>query len=294
MMMMMMMKRIMRMVRRSSQTRWHGCKQRTLAFGSLQHLCKPSPGQRRTHCGECHRRMCHLLSPFSEMSIFANLSFIQFFKTASGDSSHNCKIFWRQEQVVVKEWSSCKANVCFDNLHFQSNITCLWLWGTPWTGPAWRWGPCCSQGDRSHSQGGRRELRPTGRSGWPACKMVDWVRLRWIWGTQSEMVDCVGDCWHLVGWTGWVEANSRSVSTSIGSCGGKQDDWYLDLSSQIYLCNQFHQSPECWSLPHVKAGLGSQLETNLMSRYGCMILSSKGENLICLSFLGSGEWKLKD
>ena len=30
--------------------------------------------------------------------------------------------------------------------------------------------------------------------------------------------------WYLVGWTGWVEANSRSVSTSIGSCGGKQDD----------------------------------------------------------------------
>ena len=79
--------------------------------------------------------------------------------------------------------------------------------------------------------------------------------------------------WYLVGWTGWVEANSRSVSTSIGSCAGKQDDWYLDLASQIYLCNQFHQAPECWSLPHVKAGLGSQLETDLMLRYGCMWVS---------------------
>ena len=82
------------------------------------------------------------------------------------NKSHNGKFFLWQEQMFVKESLSCKVEVSFS--HLYRYLTCWWPWGTPWTGPAWRWGPCCSRGDHSRSPGGWQGQKPAGRTSLPA------------------------------------------------------------------------------------------------------------------------------
>ena len=46
----------------------------------------------------------------------------------------------------------------------------------------------------------------------------------------------------------------------------KWPSWRIEIAStnsQVYLCNQFHLTPECWGFPHIKARLGSELKTDL-------------------------------
>ena len=153
--------------------------------------------------------LVHLLSPSSEMYIFLQYCVFCKFFSSSTLAAEWCElpVIRRRDSgqgITFLQSGSISFNQLFPLATYYLLVTLRYSlnWSSLTLGSL-------SQSRRSQPQSRRMVRAELNWSDKFAC-LVD-----------NAHVGCsLVPVWYLVGWTGWVEANSRSVSTSIGSWWG--------------------------------------------------------------------------